>query len=172
MLDKVGAAHARMLTRRRGGAENKSLRVSATPREIRHDCRLQPAGDLQLVEAGEDDRRHLLLGVQLGNQVAAQDLQPAFPRPHLLPQVGRAVPVGIHRVARAPVVTPVERQEAGRRAIQLGDHGHRAIADGEMDQGPPGEGQQRFGSLALRLGHPVEAVLVDGVGQALGEVGL
>ncbi len=41
-----------------------------------------------------------------------------------------------------------------------------------MHQRPAREGQQRLGGLALGLGVAVEAVLVDGVADALGEVGL
>ena len=135
--------------------------------------RLQLARDVELVVAREDDLLDLLLLVALGDQVAAQDLQPALALPDLLPQVGRAVAAGrVHRVARRAVVALVEGQERRGRPVQLGHHVHFAVADREVHQRPAGERQQRLGGLALGLGQPVEAVLVDRVADALGEVGL
>ena len=63
---------------------------------------LQLARHVELVVAGEDDLLDLLLLVALGDQVAAEDFQPAFARPDLLPQVGGAVAaLRIDRVAGA-----------------------------------------------------------------------
>ena len=46
------------------------------------------------------------------------------------------------------------------------------VTDGEVDQGPAREAEQWLGGLAFRLRSAVEAVLVDGVADALGEVRL
>ena len=78
----------------------------------------------------------------------------------------------IDRVARATVVALVEGQEDRGRAVQLGHHVDFAVAHGEMHQRTVGEREQRLGGLALGLGQAVKAVLVDGVADALGEVGL
>ena len=48
--------------------------------------------------------------------------------------------VGVGRVARSAVVAQVEGQEPGLLARQLGRHGHPVGVDGEVDEGPPGEG--------------------------------
>ena len=115
----------------------------------------------------------LLLLVPLGDEVAAEDFQPAFALPDLLPEVGRAVPARrVHRVARRAVVALVEGQEHGRRPVQPGRHVDFAVAHGEMHQRPAGKGEQRLGGLALGLRQAVEAVLVDRVADALREVGL
>jgi hypothetical protein len=53
---------------------------------------LELAGHVELVEAREDEPDDLLLLVALGDEVAAEDLEPALARPDLLPQVRRAVP--------------------------------------------------------------------------------
>jgi hypothetical protein len=76
------------------------------------------------------------------------------------------------RVAGTAVVALVERQEHGGRAVESGDHVHLGVAHREVDQRPVGEGEQRLGSLALGVREAVEAVLVDGVVDALREVGL
>ena len=46
------------------------------------------------------------------------------------------------------------------------------IADGKMHERAVGKRQQRFGGLAFGFGIPVEAVLVDGIVNRLGKVGL
>ena len=51
----------------------------------------QLSGGVELVVAGEDELFDLLLLVLLGHEVAAEDFQPAVPRPDLLPEVGRSV---------------------------------------------------------------------------------
>lgn len=75
-------------------------------------------------------------------------------------------------VALAAFVAPVERQEEGVAALQLGGHGHFGIADSEVHQRPAGEAEQRLGRMPLGPRIAIEAVLVDGVLQDLGEVGL
>ena len=61
----------------------------------------------------------LLLLVALGDEVAAQDLQPAFALPDLFPQVGRAVAAcGFTGLPGAAVVALVEGQEARGRSVQ------------------------------------------------------
>ncbi|MNS11096.1 hypothetical protein D3C72_426280 [compost metagenome] len=122
--------------------------------------------------AGEDDAGDLLLGVPLGDQIAPQDFQPAVALPDLFPQIGRAMPVGVHRVALAAVVALVERQKPRRGTGQPGGHGHLAVADREVHQRAPGEAQQGLRLAALGVGMAVETILVDGVADGLGEVGL
>jgi hypothetical protein len=99
----------------------------------------QLPGDVELVVAGEDDGLDLLLRVPLGDQVAAQDLQPALPLPDLLPEVGGAVPVGLSGIALAAVVAPVERQEGRRRACQPGGHVDLALLTAKCTRAPPGK---------------------------------
>ena len=133
---------------------------------------LELAGDIKLVVAGEDHRLDLLFLVAAGDQIAAQNLQPAVALPHLLPEVAGAVAaLGIQGIAGAAVVAPVEGQKSGGRAKQLGGHAHLAGAHGEVNQGPIGKRQQRFGPLALGDGVAIKAVLVHRVTDRLGEVG-
>ena len=135
--------------------------------------RLELARHVELMEAGEDDLLDLLLLVPLGDEVAAEDFQPAFARPHLLPEIGRAVAaLRVHRVAGRAVVALVEGQEHRGRAVQLRHHVDLAVAHREMHQRPVGKGQQRLGGLALGARQAVKAILVDRVADALGEVGL
>ncbi len=61
---------------------------------ISQHSHLQLARDVQLVVAREDDFLDLLFLVALGNQVAAQNLQPTVTRPNLFPQVGGTVAAG------------------------------------------------------------------------------
>ncbi|MNL08084.1 hypothetical protein D3C87_1287890 [compost metagenome] len=96
--------------------------------------REQLARGIELVVAGEDDAGDLLFAVALGDKVAAEDLQPAIGLPYLFPQVGRAVALRIGRVASGAIVAQVEGQEAGGRALQLGGHHDRTVADGEVHQ--------------------------------------
>jgi len=62
----------------------------------------QLARRVELVVAREDDRGDLFLAVALGDQIAADDLQPAIALPHLFPKVGGAMHVLVHRVSAAP----------------------------------------------------------------------
>ena len=134
---------------------------------------LELARHVQLVVARKDDALDLLFLVALGDQVAAQDFQPAVNRPDLLPQVGGAVAAQrIDRVAGRALVAQVEGQKHGSCAIEPRHHRHFAVADGKVNQGAGGKRQQRLGRLALRARMAVKAVLVDGVLHALGEVGL
>ena len=140
---------------------------------ILEHCGLNVAGDVELMEAGKNDRLDLLLLVPLGDQVTADDFQPAFTRPHLFPKVGGAVtPLRIDRVAGGTVVALVEGQKGGSRPCQLGHHMDFGVAHGEMDQCATRECEQRLGCQPLGLGQAVETVLVDGIANALGEVGL
>ena len=134
---------------------------------------LQLARHVQLVVTGKDDLRYLLFLVALGDQVAAQYLKPALTRPDLFPQVGRAVTTGgVHRITGSAIVTQVEGQKYRGRSDQLGDHRHLGVADSEVNQRTGWKRQQRLGRLALGFGVAVKAVLVNGVANALGEVGL
>ena len=136
-----------------------------------HGC-LQLAGHVQLVVARKDDGLNQLLLVPLGNQVPAQYLQPAVACPHLLPQVRRAVATsGVGRVTGCAVVALVKGQKHRGWACQLGDHGHLGVADGKVNQRTRREGQQRLCNLAFGFGMAVKPVLVNGIANALGEVG-
>src|SRR5690606_8218375 len=109
-------------------------------------------------------RGDLLLAVAPGNQVAAEDLQPAVARPDVLPQVGGAVALRVHWVSCPAVVALVEGQELGSRAGEPGSRPDRFVADGEVHQRAAREVEQRLGeSLALGTRVAVEAVLVDRV---------
>ena len=100
-------------------------------------------------------------------QEASEDVQPGVALQDLLPQVRRRRAVRIGRVPGVMVVAPVERQEDGVLARQLGGHLHLAVGHREMHQRPGPERQQRF-----PLGQPVVLVLQHRVGDVLGEVGL
>ena len=128
---------------------------------------------VELVVAREDHALELLLGVALTNQVAPKYLEPALACQYLLPQVsGPMTALGVHRIALRAGIPQIERQELRGGAVEPGHHLHLAVADCEMDKGPTGERQQRFGGLALRPWETVEAVLVYGVLYALRKVGL
>jgi hypothetical protein len=131
----------------------------------------QLAGGVQLVVAGEDDAGELFLVVALADQVTAQDFQPAIALPDFFPEVSRGKAFRVGCVTRAAFVAPIEGQEAGRGTGELGGHHDFALAHREMHQGTTGEGQQRLHHPALGAGMAVEAVLIDGIAHALGEVG-
>jgi hypothetical protein len=126
------------------------------------------------VIAREDDALQLLLLVAPGDEVAPEDLQPALARPDLLPEIRSPVSaLRIDRIARAAVVAQVERQERSRWPFQRGGHLHFAVAHREVDQGAVGKREQRLGGLAFEEPRiAVKSVLVDGVADALGKVGL
>jgi hypothetical protein len=98
-------------------------------------------GSGELVIAGEDEAGELLFVVALADKVAAKDFQPAVALPDFLPQVMGGEAEGIGRIARTTGITPVEGQEYGAGASQLGAHHHFRLADGEMYQCAAGEGQ-------------------------------
>ena len=123
--------------------------------------RAQLPRGVELVIAGEDELRDLLLLVFLGHDIAAEDFQPAVARPDLFPEVARRMPVRVRRVAGRAVVALVERQEKRLRPVEPRRHVDFGVADREMHQRPAREAQQRLGALALRLRVAVEAVLVD-----------
>ena len=96
---------------------------------------LELAGDVELMVTGEDDVLDLLLLVALGDQVAAQDFQPALPSPYLLPEIGRPVATcRVDRITRRAFVAQVEGQERRGRAGELGHHMDFAVAHREMHQ--------------------------------------
>ena len=82
------------------------------------------------------------------------------------------MPVRVRRIAGRAVVALVERQEVRRRPFEARRHEDFAVADREMDERPVRKAQERLGVLAFRLRVAVEAVLVDRVLDALGEIGL
>jgi len=67
---------------------------------------LKLAGGVKLVIAGENDFRDLLFLVAPGDQIAAQDFQPAIALPNFFPQIARAVAMRVRRVALRAVVPP------------------------------------------------------------------
>ena len=142
------------------------------PRSVSQHRGEQLAGHVELVEPREDDLRDRLLLVAHGGEVAAEDLEPAFARPDLLPEVCRAVASGIHRISGAAAVAQVERQELGRRSGEARGHLHLAVAHREVHQRAARERQERLRRLALGVRRSVEAVLLDRVADTLGEVGL
>ena len=132
---------------------------------------LQLARHVQLVVARKDDALDLFFPIAHGNQVTAQNLQPAVTRPHLLPQVGRTVAASrVDRVARCAIVAQVEGQEHSGRAVQPGDHRHFLVAHRKMHQRTVRKTQQRLGQLPLVARVAVKAVLVNRIANALGKV--
>ena len=133
--------------------------------------RQQLARGIELVIARENDLLDLLPAIALGHDIAADNLQPAIARPHLLPQVGGAMPVGIHRIARRTVIAAIERQKSRRYAQQARGHQRRAVAQREMHQRPTRKIQQRLGGrLPFGFGVTVEAVLIHRIFHRLGEI--
>jgi hypothetical protein len=134
---------------------------------------LEFPGRVQLVVAGEQVRLELPLVVLLTHEVAAEDFEPTVPLPDFFPEIGRPVAAfGVYGVACGAVVTLVERQELSGWPREPRDHEDVAVAHGEVDEGAAGPVQERLGGFALRLRVAVEAVLVDGILDALREVGL
>jgi hypothetical protein len=115
----------------------------------------------------------LLLAVLLGDQIAAQNLQPTVPRPDVLPQIGGAVSaLCVGWIARRTAVALIEGQKARVRTFKARGHADFEVTDREMDEGAIRERQQWFGAyLSLRARMTVETVLIDGVLDRLGEVG-
>jgi hypothetical protein len=68
-----------------------------------------------------------------------QQVQPVVPLPDTLPQVRRAMPGRVWRVALVPVVSEVERQESGRLAREPSGHRDLLGVDREMDKGTTAE---------------------------------
>ncbi len=64
---------------------------------------LELACGIELVVTREDDLGDLLLVVLLCHQVPPEDLQPAIALPDLLPQVSRAIAVGLTGLPAAPL---------------------------------------------------------------------
>ena len=144
------------------------------PGPSRQHRRLQLARGVELVEAREDDALDLLLLVPLGDQVAAEDLQPALALPRPAP-TGR--PCGgrlrVHGIALPPPWSPWLN---GRNAV-AGPSSRvvmwtSLLLTAKCTSAPLGKRQQRLGGLPFGLRLAVEAVLVDRVVDALGEVGL
>ncbi len=146
-----------------------------TSRPFREDRLDQLAGGVELMVAGKDEPHDLFLLIPLGDEIAADDLQPAFPLQHFFPEVSGAMAAfRIGGVAGRAAIALIEGQKTGFRAGQLGRHVDFHVADGEVDQGTARKGEKRLypASLALAFRVAVEAVLVDGVVNGLGVIGL
>jgi len=102
-----------------------------------------------------------LLFLDLQMDEAGQDIQPRIPLPDFLPQVRRAVAVGVRWIAGPVVVTLIERQKERALAVQLRGHVDLVRIDGEVDQGPPLEVENGVPWVAIRH------VLVHGMGYRL-----
>ena len=77
--------------------------LSARP--VVEHCGLEFARHVELMKPRKDDLFDLLLLVALGDEVAAQNFQPAFARPYLLPQIRCPMPaLRVHRIARRAIV--------------------------------------------------------------------
>ena len=89
----------------------------------------------------------------------ADEVEDAVPRPDPLPEVVRRVAGAGRRdgrVSRAAEAPPVERQEPGLRAEELGGHEHLVRIHGEVGEAPR-VGEERLARV------PVGPVLVDRV---------
>ena len=93
-----------------------------------------------------------------------EDVHQGVAAPYLLPQVRGSVTVGVRRVARAEFVPPVEGQEPGSGAGEVGGHRHRGWIDCEVHHSGPAKGPV--------AGRPVVSVLGDGVLNGLTCVGV
>ena len=132
----------------------------------------QATGRVELVIARENQLLDLPLLVPLRDDVATEDFEPAVAPPDLLPEIAGRVAARVRRIARAAFIALVERQEASGRAVNSRRHHDFAVADREMDHCTAWERQQGLSVLPLWVGRPIEPILVHGVLNALGEVGL
>src|SRR5690606_38474664 len=129
---------------------------------VRPRRRLEPAHDVELVKAREDERRRLAgLLVLLEVEEAREQIEEAVAREHLAPQVTGLVPARRRRIPGAAVVAAVEGQKARALASELRGHRDRIGVDSEVDERPTVEAKQRH----LRVARPHE--LLDGVAGAL-----
>ena len=134
------------------------------------------SGDTQLVEAREEHPVDFVLLVPLGCQVAAKDFQPAFAFPDLFPEVGRLMAItqwiALAAVLATWIAASIEREEEGLEALELRCHLHFSVTDGEMNQGSAWKAQQQFWLLPCCTWVVCPFVLVNGVINGLGVVGL
>ncbi|MOA22715.1 hypothetical protein D3C78_1432910 [compost metagenome] len=94
---------------------------------------------------------------------AVENVQPVVLLQHPLPKVAHRVATVVTRwVAGGAIVAPVEWQEEGRVAGQLGGHAYVAIAHGEMHHRATLESEQRLQAAALALRAAIHAVLLHG----------
>ena len=129
--DRVGLSRTR-------GVLHQIVAARATLSRVR----LQAPHSVPLVEPREDHVRTSPRSLRwpLHMHEAAQDVHPGVAAPHLLPEVGRSVPLGIRGVARAKVAAPVERQEPRAGTGQAGGHHHRGRIDREVHHAHPAQG--------------------------------
>ena len=112
--------------------------------------RFQPMHDIALMVAGEDQRLALDFApakvdfVLLQVHEAAQNVQQRVFGENVFPQVGRAVAVGIGRVAGAVVTALVEGQEARLAAVEARGHPDFIGVYGEVNEGAALEGKERL----------------------------
>ena len=109
-----------------------------TARAVPEHCYLQVSRHVELMVARKDDFLDLLLSVPASNEITAEDFQPAFALPHLLPEISSTMTLRIYRVARATIVALVERKEVCSRSFQLRHHVNFAVADDEWTKAPLG----------------------------------
>lgn len=80
-----------------------------------------------------------------------KDLHPAVLRPDLLPEIGSSVPGFVWGIPRTVVVSLVEREEVRVVAGEFRRVLYDVRVDGEMDQSPAFEFEERFRRIAIRL---------------------
>ena len=149
-------------------AARRVLDEVAPPGTVRRAVGQQPPDHVELVVAGEDRLGLLLAGPQvlLGDDlgVVLDDVGQAGRGEDLLPEVVGLQSAGVGRVSGAVVVAPVEGQEPGVLALQLGAEADHLVVDSEVHHAAAGLEDQLAG-VAVPL------VLLDGVlGRLLGDL--
>src|SRR3954451_7482380 len=99
----------------------------SAPRPLRAHGSRELSRRVQLVIARKGQAGDRTLGVALGGDVAADDLEPALTLEDLLPEISRAVPARVRRVAAAAIVALVEGKEVRLGAGELRRHVHFAV---------------------------------------------
>ena len=132
----------------------------APPRALRLCVGEQLADDVELMEAREQLVALHLAGFRVAPLddlgVVLDDVGQAERRQDILPEIIRLQPAGVRRIARAVVVSLVERQEPGRLALEVGAEHHLRVIDREVDHAAA-EFEQLLARIAVTL------VLLDGV---------
>ncbi len=147
--DGVGLAAACRVLNQIPGADSPTGRIGQEPA---HHVQLVVAGPYLLAPLAPRFLvlRHHDLGVVL------DDVNEPFAGENLVPQVVGLEAVGVRRMARAVVPPPVEGQEPGRLAFEMGAELHLVVVHGEMSQAAAKLEE-------LLAGMSVALVLLDGV---------